>query len=128
MPATSTRTCRQTRFENSGANGAKARIISSGRVRTRHLFWRIAVTNVPYPLRSKMAKAEKGGVAAERMCLVARLCSAASLLVRRPSTADLVALVRYEASILGGQKVHHPATSSGHPIRPIGTARVLATR
>jgi len=29
-----------------------------GRVRIDHLFWQIAVTNVPYPFRSQMAKVQ----------------------------------------------------------------------
>src|SRR5215217_2819545 len=56
----STWACRQTRLEKSGANGANACTILGGRVRTRHLFWQIAVTSVPYRLRSQMAKVEQG--------------------------------------------------------------------
>jgi hypothetical protein len=55
----STWACRQTRLEKSGANGANACTILGGRVRTRHLFWQIAVTSVPYRLRSQMAKVER---------------------------------------------------------------------
>ncbi len=46
-------TCCQTLLENSGAKGAKARIIVAGRVRISidHLFWEIAVTSVPYLFR-----------------------------------------------------------------------------
>jgi len=48
-PIKSTWAWRQTRFEKSGANGAKNRIIMVGRVRTSITsFWQIAVTSVPY--------------------------------------------------------------------------------
>src|SRR5215212_9740398 len=57
-PASNTRACRQTLLENSGANGARTCIIVVGRVRTRHLFWRIAVTSVPYLFRLQMAKVQ----------------------------------------------------------------------
>src|SRR5215218_1630582 len=57
-PASNTRACRQTLVENSGANGARTCIIVVGRVRTRHLFWRIAVTSVPYLFRLQMAKVQ----------------------------------------------------------------------
>jgi hypothetical protein len=57
----------QTRFENSGANGAKSRIIAVGRVRTRSpLLWRVAVTSVPYPFRSQMTKVELSIVDAKK--------------------------------------------------------------
>jgi hypothetical protein len=63
--------------ENSGANGAKTRIISSGRVRTLRppLFERRLVTSVPYPLRSRMAKVELEGEFCElRLYGVLRSC------------------------------------------------------
>ena len=43
-------------MENSGAKGARTRIIVVGRVRIDHLFLAIAVTSVPYPFRPQMAK------------------------------------------------------------------------
>ena len=55
----STWACRQTRLEKSGAKGANACTILGGRVRTSITsFWLIAVTSVPYPFRSQMAKVE----------------------------------------------------------------------
>src|SRR4051794_35532464 len=58
-PIKSTWAWRQTRFEKSGANGAKNRIIMVGRVRTSITsFWQIVVTSVPYPSCLQMAKVE----------------------------------------------------------------------
>src|SRR3954449_13271819 len=59
-PIKSTWAWRQTRFEKSGANGAKNRIIMVGRVRTSITsFWQIVVTSVPYPSCLQMAKVEQ---------------------------------------------------------------------
>ncbi len=48
-------------MEKSGAKGANACTILGGRVRTISItsFWLIAVTSVPYPFRSQMAKVER---------------------------------------------------------------------
>src|SRR3712207_3605407 len=53
----------QTHLEKSGAKGANACTILGGRVRTISItsFWLIAVTSVPYPFRSQMAKVELSG-------------------------------------------------------------------
>jgi hypothetical protein len=63
VPASSSWTCCQTRSENGGTKGVKSRIIWAGRVRTLRspLFWPIAVTSVPYPLRPQMAKVQQKG-------------------------------------------------------------------
>jgi hypothetical protein len=56
----STRACLKTRSQKSGAKGANACTILGGRVRTSITsFWRIAVTSVPYPFCSQMAKVEQ---------------------------------------------------------------------
>jgi hypothetical protein len=58
VPASNTWTCLKTRSENSGAKGARTRIIVVGRVRIDHLSLSGWVTSVPYFFRSQMAKVE----------------------------------------------------------------------
>ena len=61
-PISSNWACCQTRLENSGAKGVKTCTILGGRVRNSITsFWLIAVTSVPYPFHSQMAKVELEG-------------------------------------------------------------------
>ncbi|MDQ3251786.1 MAG: hypothetical protein M3P86_05725, partial [Actinomycetota bacterium] len=62
----------QTRLEKSGANGAKTRIISVGRVRILRspLLAETGDESVPYPFRSQMAKVEPLGKGKETVAVL----------------------------------------------------------
>jgi hypothetical protein len=77
VPRSNTWACLKTRFENRGAKGATARIISSGQ-HFDHLSLGGLVTSVPYPFCSQLAKVE----------LQARFCNDSHLLAN-PVPIDL---------------------------------------